>query len=243
MKTCILIPIYNNKDTIETVADDLLPYGLPILIVDDGSDQPTRKVLDRLAAREGVEVVHLALNGGKGQAVKYGFRHAHELGFTHALQLDADGQHHSGDIERFLAASRANPQALILGTPVFGEDVPKARLHGRKLSRWLVWLETLSYAIADPLFGFRVYPLAPAIRILDTAFVGNRMDFDPEIAVRLVWLGCPVVNLPSPVRYPENGLSSFRMVRDNIRISFMHTRLVIGMLCRSPLIVWRRVRS
>lgn len=238
MKVCILIPIYNNKDTIAAVVDQVRVFKLPILIVNDGSNVETQAVLERLVADD-VAVVNLAQNGGKGMAVKTGLIHAHRQGYSHALQIDADGQHQSEDIPKFLAAAEANPKALVLGRPVFSDDVPAARLHGRKLSVWLVWLQTLSRAIADPLFGFRVYPLASAVNVIDRFLIGNRMDFDPEIAVKLYWVGCPVVNIPSPVSYPEGGLSSFRMVRDNIRISLMHTRLVLGMLPRLPVLLGR----
>ncbi|CAM2010249.1 glycosyltransferase family 2 protein [Acanthopleuribacter pedis] len=239
MKACILIPIYNNKDTIEAVVAEVRAFSLPIVIVNDGSDAMTHTVLDAISG-EDVEVVHLAQNGGKGMAVKTGLVHAHRKGFTHALQIDADGQHRAQDIPKFLTAAEAEPEALVLGCPVFSDDVPAARLHGRKLSVWLVWLQTMSRAIRDPLFGFRVYPLQAAVGVIDRYLIGNRMDFDPEIAVKLYWVGCPVVNIHSPVRYPEGGLSSFRMVRDNIRITLMHTRLVLGMIPRLPRLLGRK---
>ncbi len=240
MKACILIPIYNNRDTIETVVSQVRRFNLPVLIVNDGSNAETRAVLDRLTGTEGVSIMHLEPNRGKGGAVKAGMVEAFGRGFTHAVQIDADGQHRADDIPKFLAAAEAEPEALVLGRPIFDSDVPKARLHGRKLSQGLVWLQTLSFAIGDPLFGFRVYPLAASVAVIDRYLIGNRMDFDPEIAVKLYWSGCPVRNIASPVRYPEGGLSSFRMVRDNLRISLMHTRLVIGMLPRAPKLLWRK---
>ena len=243
-RICLLIPIYNNKDTIATVVDEVLDFGLPIIVVNDGSDEATRVALERMDGRRPeVTVHHLPKNGGKGFAVKQGLRLANERGFTHALQIDADGQHCSADIPRFLEACRECPEALILGKPIFGDDVPKARLHGRKLSQAFVWLETLSLDIADPLFGFRVYPVASSMALLDSfSMIGNRMDFDPEIAVKLYWRGVPIRNLASVVSYPEGGLSSFRMVADNIRITLMHTRLTLGMLPRVPLLLWRRLQ-
>ena len=238
---CALIPIYNNKDTISHVLDRLAVFNLPCLVVNDGSNQETRAVLQQLQQnRELVWVKHLPQNGGKGAAVKAGLLWADELGYSHALQVDADGQHHIEDAPRFLEAGRVRPEAVVLGKPVFGPDVPKARLYGRQLSKFFVRLETLSAAIGDPLFGFRLYPVAPAARLVRTAWMGSRMDFDPEIAVRLCWLGLPIVNLESPVFYPEGGVSHFRMVKDNLLITWLHTRLCFGMILRFPLLLWRR---
>lgn len=239
---CILIPVYNHKDAIPGVVEGLECFGLPVLLVDDGSDEATRLVLEDLARKEYVQLKRLALNGGKGQAVKAGLLWAGELGFSHALQIDSDGQHRSEDIPRFLKAAENAPQALILGTPVFGEDVPKSRLYGRQVSKILVHLETLSKAIHDPLFGFRVYPTRHTTPLLSRRKLPNRMDFDPEVVVKLVWAGAPVVNLPTPVSYPTDGISHFQMFRDNLRISWMHTRLITGMILRLPILLGRRFR-
>ncbi len=234
-RPCIVIPIYNNKDTIGGVVDRLRPFNLPILIANDGSSQATVQVLDALSANhEQVHVKHLARNGGKGNAVKTGLLWAHELGYSHALQVDADGQHQMEDAPKFLQAAEKDPEALVLGTPTFGDSVPKIRLYGRELSKFCVRVETLGRAIADPLFGFRSYPLAAAADTIKNSRIGNRMDFDPEIAVRLCWRGCPIVNIPTPVFYPEGGVSHFRMVHDNILITWLHIRMVFGMIFRLP---------
>jgi hypothetical protein len=152
------------------------------------------------------------------------------------VQIDADGQHDASDIPRFLAASRSNPQALILGTPVFDDSVPWHRLHGRKLSRVIVWIETLSTQVADPLCGFRCVPLSPAIDLLEKNRTGDRMDFDPEFVIRMVRAGVPVVNIPTFVQYPEAGISHFRMRQDNLLIAKAYLRLA-----SEPL--WSRSRT
>lgn len=238
---CLLIPSYNNPDTVPIVLEKLASYGLPCLLVDDGSRPEVQAIYRDAAARhDWVHLKHRAQNGGKGAAVKTGLLWARELGFSHALQIDADDQHDSNEIPRFVDAARKHPAALVLGKPTFGEDVPKARLYGRQLSVVLVYLETLSKQIEDPLFGFRVYPVDAAAHVIEKARIGDRMDFDPEIAVRLVWQGLPVVTLPTPVRYPENAVSHFRMVRDNLKITWMHTRLICGMLLRSPRLLLRK---
>lgn len=239
-RPCIVIPIYNNCDTIAAVLARLANYRLPCLIVDDGSNAMTRQELIRLkASLDWIEVIHRPHNGGKGAAVKDGLLWANAQGYSHALQVDADGQHYLEDVPRFLEVARQQPDCLVLGSPLFDASVPKARLHGRKLSVWMAWLETLSLAIDDPLFGFRVYPVAAATAVIGRSTIGNRMDFDPELAVRMYWYGLDVVNLASPVIYPEGGTSHFRMVADNLRLSWLHTRLTFGMIVRLPHLIRR----
>jgi glycosyltransferase involved in cell wall biosynthesis len=232
---CILVPIYNHKDTIAGVLDEVAHIRLPCIIVDDGSDQATRDVLEEQETqRPWVQVLHLPLNGGKGEAVKRGLLRAHEIGYSHALQIDADGQHDTRDISRFLAEAEAYPHALVLGQPVFGRDAPTSRRLGRKISHFWVCVETLSLAIRDPLFGFRVYPVPTLVAVIQGQRLGSRMDFDPEIAVRLYWAGIPIRNVMTAVMYPKNGRSHFRALRDNVQLSWLHTRLFFGMLCRVP---------
>lgn len=239
-KPCILIPIYNNKDTIASVLERLRPFELPCLVVNDGSNEETYAHLEELATQPLVRVKHLPQNGGKGNAIKAGLLWAEELGFTNAIQVDADGQHQLEDVPQFLEAARLKPEGLVLGTPTFGEDVPKARLYGRQLSVFFVHLETLSQAIADPLFGFRVYPVKTSADVIRNSYLGNRMEFDPEIAVKLAWKRLPITNIKTPVIYPEGGTSHFRMLEDNIRITILHTRLTIGMILRLPWLLLRR---
>ena len=240
-RPCFLVPTYNNKTVIEQTLDRLAREDMPILLVDDGSEPETGAFLQTLPAkRDYLQVKRLEVNGGKGAAVKAGLVWADELGYTHALQVDADGQHQIDDVPKFMEVARTQPNTLVLGCPVFGEDVPSARLHGRKISQFWVNIETLSGAIRDPLFGFRVYPVPVAAALIRRQPMGSRMDFDPEIAVRLYWEGLEVHNIPTPVIYPEGGVSHFQMIRDNIRISWMHTRLVFGMLLRFPRLLRRR---
>ena len=242
--TVIVIPIYNHKDAIGNTVANLLVHGLPILIVDDGSNAATQSVLAALAQQYAQQVTLLRLpeNGGKGAAVMAGLRAAHAAGYTHALQIDADGQHDVADVPRFLAQAKADPRAMICGKPVYDDSVPRARLYGRYVTHFFVWVETLSLDIQDSMCGYRLYPLAPTRAEIARKPLPARMDFDTEIAVRLYWRGVPVRNLPTRVIYPENGLSHFRMWRDNLRISAMHTRLLLGMLPRAPGLLWRRWR-
>jgi glycosyltransferase involved in cell wall biosynthesis len=240
---CALIPIYNHKDTIVEGVHGLRAHGLPVVIVDDGSNAATRDVLDALARDvPQVHLLRLPHNQGKGRALSAGLLAARELGFSHALQIDADGQHDVNDVPRFIAESATHPDALICGRPIYDDSVPRGRLYGRYITHFFVWLETLSLDIQDSMCGFRLYPLAPTCAELARKPFPARMDFDTEAAVRLFWRGVPVRNLATRVIYPENGLSHFRMWRDNVRISAMHTRLLIGMLPRAPRLLRRRWR-
>ncbi len=243
MRVAIVIPIYNHKDEIGTTLARLMPHGLPIFVVDDGSDAATQAVLAELAGRcaPQVSLLRLAVNGGKGAAVMAGLNAARKAGFTHALQIDADGQHDAADVPRFLEAARTAPDAVVLGRPVYDESVPKARLYGRYVTHVWVWIETLSFAIPDSMCGFRLYPLDAACDLIDAVALPMRMDFDIEILVRLSWRALRFVTIPTRVTYAAGGLSHFDVVRDNVRISKSHTRLVAGMLVRLPILLARKV--
>jgi len=241
---CIVIPIYNHHATIRQRVASVLPFGFPIFIVDDGSNETTQQTLTNLKRElPEVEILRRSENGGKGAAVMTGLRHAHAQGFSHALQIDADLQHHAKDATTLIAAARSNPQALVLVDPEYGPEVPRARLFGRQISRWWVWINTLSLAISDSLVGFRIYFLHPAIAVINRNHLSPRMAFDFEILVRLYWWGCPVVNLPSRIAYPADGFSNFKALRDNAQISLVHAQLFFGMLWRLPWLVFYRPKN
>ncbi|WP_411883738.1 glycosyltransferase family 2 protein [Polaromonas sp. YR568] len=244
-KPVAVIPCYNHPKTIGSMVDAVHAHGLEVVVVDDGSDAACAKVLDELAAAQGAGMVLLRLthNQGKGGAMMAGLRHALSLGYTHALQIDADGQHEAADIPKFLAASAVQPDAVVCGVPVYDDSVPKARLYGRYATHVWVWINTLSLDITDSMCGFRVYPLEPVVKLFNQARLGRRMDFDSELLVRLHWRGLRIVNLPTRVRYPADGISHFQLVRDNVLISGMHARMLAGMLLRLPLLLWRKVAS
>lgn len=223
-----MVPTYNNPLTIERVVCALLEHLPAVFVVDDGGNTEAQAALEKVAAIDGAVVHHHEQNGGKGAAVKTGLRLAHDAGYTHALQVDADGQHDFGDLPRFIDACEKSPNALILGRPTFDKSAPAARKAGRKVSIFWVHIETLfrKGRIADPLCGYRVYPLAQGVPAAEKC--GDRMDFDPEVAVRLVWRGLDVVNLDTKVRYldeEEGGVSHFRGFWDTLHISWLHTKL------------------
>lgn len=239
----VVIPVYNHPATIGDVVAAVRREGLPCILVDDGSEPRCAQVLRSLACQAAppVHLVRLDRNQGKGAAMVAGFEAAANAGFTHALQIDADGQHDVGDITRFLALAREHPAAVICGCPVYDASVPRGRLYGRYATHVWVWINTLSLDIRDSMCGFRVYPLRSLLPLLARVRIGRRMDFDSDIIVRLHWRGVPVVNVPTRVTYPRDGISHFRMWRDNARISLMHARLFAGMLVRLPLLLWRKV--
>ncbi|SDS25657.1 Glycosyltransferase involved in cell wall bisynthesis [Pseudomonas asplenii] len=242
-KPCAVIPVYNHETAVPAVVEALQAAGLPCVLVDDASSPACAAVLEQLAEGENIFLVKLPVNQGKGGAVMAGLREASRRGFSHALQVDADGQHDLQDVATFLDASRSHPEALICGYPQYDESVPKGRLYARYLTHVWVWINSLSLQIPDSMCGFRVYPLPPVLALIDSARIGKRMDFDPEILVRLSWRNQPMRWLPTRVHYPQDGLSHFRLFHDNALISGMHTRLFFGMLLRLPSILWRRWRA
>jgi len=238
----IVVPVYNHAKPVAHLVEKIQAFDLPCLLVDDGSESACAMALDSLQQKyaDKVEVLHLAQNQGKGAAVMAGFRHAAKQGFTHVLQIDADGQHEPSDIPGFLAEARQYPQAVICGSPIYDQSVPKARLYGRYATHIWVWINTLSFEIRDSMCGFRVYPLGSIIKVLDSNTIGKRMDFDIDIMVRTHWYGIRVRNRPTHVIYPEDGVSHFDTLRDNVRISKMHTKLFFTMLVTWPAILLRR---
>lgn len=244
----VLIPSYNpgGPRLAATVAGALARWS-PVWIVDDGSNDGSTAAVQAIAARDPrVRVIVRPRNGGKGAAVATGIAAALAAGFTHVLTLDADGQHPVDHIPTFMAASQTNPAALVLGRPVFGPEVPLERLHGRKLSVGLARIEILGAGIDDPLFGFRVYPAVPLRDALDATRRARGFDFDPEVAVRMVWAGVPTVNLPAPCRYfarGEGGVSHFNYLRDNLKLIWLHTRLLTQLLLGRWVFILRARRA
>ena len=239
-KPCAVIPVYNHEHALPVVVDALHKAGLACVLVDDASSSACAAVMEQLATLPDTYLVRLEVNQGKGGAVMAGLREAARLGFSHALQVDADGQHDLGCVALFLDRASQAPDALICGYPQYDSSVPKGRLYGRYLTHVWVWINTLSLSIRDSMCGFRVYPLPPTLALLDAMTLGQRMDFDTEILVRLHWRQQPMVWLPTRVHYPADGVSHFRLWRDNLLISSMHERLFGGMLMRAPSLLWRR---
>jgi glycosyltransferase involved in cell wall biosynthesis len=241
----VLIPSYNTGGKVLQTVWDVRRIWQPVWVVVDGSTDGTLEALQALARDDtDIRVLALPRNQGKGAAILHGLREADAAGYTHAMTLDADGQHPTDKIHEFMAASAANPEALILGLPVFDASAPRVRVYGRKLSNWCAELETLGAGIGDSLYGFRVYPIAPLREIMERQPWMRRFDFDAEAAVRLCWRGVRPINLAAPVKYfrpEEGGVSHFRYLRDNVLLTWMHVRLILEGLVRLPFLLGRRL--
>jgi glycosyltransferase involved in cell wall biosynthesis len=243
----VLIPSYNpGAKVYETVRSARAQWS-PVWVVVDGSTDASAAGLQAMAAQDkDLQVLVLPHNVGKGAAVLHGLDLAAAQGFTHALTMDSDGQHPAPLIPQFMAASIAQPAAMVLGMPVFAADAPRLRVNGRKVSNAWANLETLWAGIGDSLFGFRVYPIEPLRRVMQGQRWMRRFDFDPEAAVRMCWQGVKPVNLPATVRYfraDEGGVSHFNYLRDNLLLTWMHARLLLGFILRLPLLLARRIRG
>ena len=243
----VLIPSYNSGAQLLSTVRAALAQWSPVWIVMDGStDGSERPLRQWIAATPGLEsrlrVLVQAVNRGKGAAVLEGLDAAGAAGFTHALVTDADGQHPAALIPQFMAASQADPDAMILGKPVFDASAPRLRVYGREVSNTWASLETLWSGIGDSLYGFRVYPIGDLRAVMHEQRWMRRFDFDPEAVVRLCWRGVRPINLPAPVRYlsaEEGGVSHFKYLRDNALLTWMHVRLLLGFALRLPLLMWR----
>jgi len=243
MHVCIVIPHYDHVDQFRSLLPALVAQGLPLIVVDDASPAAAYTLLEALLGEAAPDALLLRHpeNRGKGAAVMTGFEAALEAGYSHALQIDADGQHSTADIPAFCAAAREFPDGIVCGRPVFDQSVSKLRYYARYITLGFCWLECMSTEIEDAMCGFRVYPIRPVLALGAHASFGQRMTFDPEILVRASWAGMPLQFIAIDVRYPDNGRSHFRYWRDNVEISWMHTRLLAGMLLRLPVLLWRRV--
>ena len=243
-KYSIVIPVYNHPHYLADLVHHLEQFQFPIILVNDGSHAECTAILRKLDQQfDQVSLIEHVENKGKGQAVITGLRYAAHIGMTHALQLDADGQHHWDDVAKFFQLSQQQPEAMVIGQPIFDASVPKKRLYGRYITHFWVWVNSLSFDIKDSMCGFRIYPLDTTIAVLNKAKFQPRMGFDSEILVRLKWEDVPFINIPTPVIYPEHGISHFDAWSDNIGISKAHATLFIEMLKRLPQLLLRKFKA
>ena len=241
----VLIPSYNPGPKVYDTVRGARTHWNPVWVVIDGSTDGTIDGLQAMAKEDdGLRVIVLPQNCGKGAAVLHGLDMAAAEGFTHALTMDSDGQHPADLIPEFMAQSQRHPGSMVLGKPVFDASAPALRVKGRQVSNWWANLETLWAGIGDSLFGFRVYPVEPLRAVMRGQRWMRRFDFDPEAVVRLCWRGVTPLNVDAPVRYfsaDEGGVSHFRYLRDNTLFTLMHTRLFLGFVLRLPLLSLRKL--
>lgn len=244
MKYGFLIPVYNHGVTLEAVVKSLLQFNYPIIVVDDGNNDDNKAFINEVAEKYPlVTVVTHKKNYGKGRAMSSGICKAYEMGLTHVLQIDSDGQHDVSRVGYFLKKSEENPDALICGYPEYEADAPKTRVNGRKFSNGWAHIVTLSKDIVDAMIGFRVYPVGPYMKIINSpVYVDARMGVDIEILVRMYWKGVKIISEPVKVFYPKNGISNYRYFQDTVRVSFAYTRLCIGMIFRLPVLLFRKLK-
>ncbi|HEV7613183.1 MAG TPA: glycosyltransferase family 2 protein [Steroidobacteraceae bacterium] len=243
----VLIPSYNPGPKVYATVRGALDQWTPVWVVVDGSTDRSASELTAMAAAEpGLRVFVLPKNAGKGAAVLFGLREARSSGFTHALTMDSDGQHPAERIRAFMEASIAQPDAMVLGCPVFDASAPGLRVKGRQISNWWANLETLWAGVHDSLYGFRVYPIDALVAVMRRQPWMRRFDFDVEAVVRLCWRGVRPINLAAPVRYfrpEEGGVSHFNYWRDNALLTWMHFRLFWGFILRLPILGLQRYRA
>ena len=243
----VLIPTYNTGGKVLQTVWEAKRAWQPVWVVVDGSTDGTLEALQALARDDpDIRILSLPRNQGKGAAILHGLREANAQSYTHVLAMDADGQHPAAHIREFMEASRANPDAQILGVPVFDATAPLERVYARRIVNWWANLETLWEGIGDSLFGFRVYPVGPLLEIMERQPWMRGYDFDSEAAVRLCWRGINPINIAVPVRYfrpEEGGVSHFNYLRDNVILFCMHVRLVVESLLRLPFLIGRRISN
>ena len=246
MKWLVLIPSFNTgPDLLLRTVKSALDHAPEVWVVIDGSTDASPAALQAFAAEmPRLKVVQLPQNQGKGAALLHGVKASKDAGFSHVLTMDADGQHPADQIPSYVALAQRYPEAVMIGVPTFGPEAPSVRVQGRKISNFFVHVETLGWGVGDCLFGMRMYPCEALLRAFAKTAFARRFDFDAEIAVRLAWLGVPMLNVPTPVRYltkDEGGISQFRYGRDNALLTWMHARLMIGAMLRFPFTLWRRL--
>ncbi len=244
IQLCIVVPHYNHAQAFAAFLPRLAELKLPCVVVDDGSDVKSKSaLLELLSAYPEIELAEHQHNRGKGAAMWTGAHRARQLGYSHMLQIDADGQHDTADVARFIDDARVYPSAIISGAPQFDDSAPKARVYGRKVTDFWVALETGSLAIKDSLCGFRVYPLNEFEQVFDKYHIGKRMDFDTDVLVKSAWEGIAIRFIDTKVVYIANSVSHFHYWDDNWHLIWLHTRLMVGMVLRLPIRLYRKIRA
>lgn len=237
----MVIPVYNHYTRLATLVAEFVERGYAVYLVDDGSNAPTKARLAEMTA-PGICQFEIEQNSGKGAAVCLGMAEAHAAGFSHVLQIDADGQHQIADADRMIRQSKMTPEAVVAGSRPYSA-MPQGRRRGRRITDFWVNINTLSRSIDDSMCGLRVYPLASAMSVVQWQKMGSRMQFDTDIAVYLFWLGVPFVNVTVSVDYPKENTSHFKLGCDNLRISLMHAKHFLALFVRAPLHWVRGVRG
>lgn len=240
LKCCVLIPTYNNAQSIAQVIKDVLRYTSNVIVVNDGSTDDTLEVTTSF---EKIDLVSYGRNVGKGNALQKGFKRAYELGYAYAISIDADGQHFAKDLPQFLAKIKEQPNSLLIGARNMDQDsVPGGSSFGNRFSNFWFKLET-GISLPDTQSGYRLYPLASLSKM---KFFTKKYEFEIEVIVRAAWKGIKVDYVPVSVYYPppDERVSHFRPFKDFSRISVLNTVLVlITFLYIKPRDFWRYIKK
>lgn len=222
-KVCVLIPTYNNEQTLAKVISGVLRYTDQVVVVNDGSTDSTAAILDKFQT---IERVQYPVNRGKGYALRQGFKKALTLGFDYVITIDSDGQHFAEDLPLFLEKLETAPAAIIIGARNMGQaSVPTKSSFGNKFSTFWFWVET-GYKMQDTQSGYRLYP----VRLMEPIrFITRKFEFEIEVLVRSAWRGIDVLHVPVNVFYPEKGkrITHFRPFKDITRITILNTFFVL----------------
>lgn len=220
-KICVLIPVFNNEELIQTVVAGVLKRTKSVIVVNDGSTDGT---LSKISAYTDISIISFPKNQGKGAALAAGFREAIKQGYSHAVTIDADGQHFADDLPIFFQAATTAPDTLFIGSRDLSTAPGKSNF-GNRFSNFWFWVET-GISLTDTQSGYRLYPLTPLNKL---RFLSRKYEFEIEVPVRLNWHGVPVKNIPIKVYYPppEERVSHFRPFRDFFRISILNTMLTL----------------
>lgn len=228
----VIIPTFNNHQTLEKVILSTLAYTANIIVVNDGSTDDTGEILERY--KDKIRILTHARNRGKGAALRSGLKRAEALGYEFAITLDSDGQHFPSDIPKFLEKVAPGRDILIIGNRnMTAGSIPERSKFGRRFSNFWVRLET-GQELLDTQSGYRLYTVA---RINQFNFFTVKYDFELESLVRWVWHNYPVEIVPVDVYYPppEERVSHFRKFEDNLRISLLNSVLVtLSLICFWP---------
>lgn len=226
-RLCVIIPTYNNGGTIARVVDEVWPHCHDIIVVDDGCTDNTREALQ--ACAHSVSMVSYAPNRGKGHALQAGFRRAMAMGYTHAITIDADGQHFASDIPALVAQMHKHPDAIVVGNRNLNEaNMPRGNTFANKFSNFWFRLQT-GVNLADTQSGYRLYPL---MRLHGLGLITSRYEAELELLVLAAWHGTSIVSVPVRVYYPPAAerVTHFRPIYDFARISLLNVILCIGAL-------------
>ena len=224
LNCCVIIPTYNNEQTIATVIGDVLEYSTHVIVVNDGATDSTAAILKQFETR--ADIVSYMPNRGKGIALRTGIKHAQEKGFRYAITIDSDGQHFADDLPAFINKIEQEPDSLIVGARNLNqENMPKKNTFGNKFSNFWFRFQT-GINLPDTQSGYRLYPVE---KMKNTRYFTSKYEFEIEVMVKAAWRGICVLPVPIKVFYAEGDkrVTHFRPGKDFTRISILNTYLTI----------------